>query len=103
MWGTSPEQLKDLLSDGQRQILKERGYCVIALAIYYYWHGGDVHKAEKEIFKGITLRGKYDVVENVFREATVLDLYALDLKFSLASTQLIQKRFQKHYKHISGY
>jgi hypothetical protein len=29
------------------------------IAMYYYWHGGDLQKAEKEIFKGITLKGKY--------------------------------------------
>jgi tetratricopeptide (TPR) repeat protein len=62
------------------------------IAMYYYWHGGDLQKAEKEIFKGITLKGKYDVVENAFKEATLLDPYSLDLKFSLASTQLIQKK-----------
>jgi hypothetical protein len=39
--------------------------------MYYYWHGGDLEKAEKEIFKGITLKGKYDVVEQAFKEATL--------------------------------
>ncbi|MEH7886938.1 ElyC/SanA/YdcF family protein [Bacillus sp. JJ1609] len=63
------------------------------IAMYYYWHGGDIKQAEKDIFKGITLKGKYDVVENAFREATLLDPYDLDLKFSLASTQLIQKKY----------
>jgi tetratricopeptide (TPR) repeat protein len=62
------------------------------IAMYYYWHGGDIQQAEKEIFKGITLKGKYDVVENAFKEATLLDPYDLDLKLSLASTQIIQKK-----------
>lgn len=62
------------------------------MAMYYYWHGGDIKQAEKEIFKGITLKGKYDVVENAFKEAVLLDPYSLDLKFSLASTQIIQKK-----------
>lgn len=62
------------------------------IAMYYYWNGGDIQQAEKEIFKGITLKGKYDVVENAFKEATLLDPYDLDLKFSLASTQIIQKK-----------
>ena len=26
------------------------------IAMYYYWHGGDLQKAEKEIFKGVTLK-----------------------------------------------
>jgi tetratricopeptide (TPR) repeat protein len=63
------------------------------IAMYYYWHGGDIKQAEKDIFKGITLKGKYDVVENAFRQATLLDPYDLDLKFALASTQLIQKKY----------
>jgi tetratricopeptide (TPR) repeat protein len=63
------------------------------IAMYYYWHGGDIKQAEKDIFKGITLKGKYDVVENAFRQAILLDPYDLDLKFSLASTQLIQKKY----------
>jgi vancomycin permeability regulator SanA len=62
------------------------------MAMYYYWHGGDIKQAEKEIFKGITLKGKFDVVENAFKEAVLLDPYDLDLKFSLASTQIIQKK-----------
>jgi tetratricopeptide (TPR) repeat protein len=73
------------------------------IAMYYYWHGGDLQKAEKEIFKGITLKGKYDVVENAFKEATIIDPYNLDLKFSLASTQIIQKKIPEAlqtYKQI---
>jgi tetratricopeptide (TPR) repeat protein len=73
------------------------------IAMYYYWHGGDIQQAEKEIFKGITLKGKYDVVENAFKEATLLDPYDIDLKFSLASTQIIQKKIPdalQTYKQI---
>lgn len=62
------------------------------LAMYYYWHGGDIQQSEKDIFKGITLKGKYDVVENAFKEATLLDPFDLDLKFSLASTLIIEKK-----------
>jgi tetratricopeptide (TPR) repeat protein len=62
------------------------------IAMHYYWHGGDIQKAEKEIFKGITLKGKFDVVENAFKEATIIDPLDNDLKISLASTQIIQKK-----------
>src|SRR4051794_34518348 len=41
-------------------------------AMYYYWHGGDLKQAEEEIFKGITLKGKYDVVEAAYNEAIKL-------------------------------
>jgi uncharacterized SAM-binding protein YcdF (DUF218 family) len=73
------------------------------IAMYYYWHGGDVKKAEEEILQGITLKGKYDVVENAFLQATLIDSHSLDLKFSLASTQIIQKKIPEAlqtYKQI---
>jgi tetratricopeptide (TPR) repeat protein len=68
------------------------------IAMYYYWHGGDIKKAETEIFKGITLKGKYDVVENAFIQATLIDPYSIDLKYSLASTQIIQKKLPEAFQ-----
>lgn len=68
------------------------------IAMYYYWHGGDIKKAETEIFKGITLKGKFDVVENAFIQAALLDPYSIDLKFSLASTQIIQKKLPEAFQ-----
>lgn len=62
------------------------------IAMYYYWHGGDLKQAEEEIFKGITLKGKYDVVEAAYNEAVKLDPNNMELKISLASTQIIQKK-----------
>ena len=60
--------------------------------IFYYWNGGDLKKVEEEFFKGITLKGKYDVVEESFKKASTLDPERLNLKFSVASTQIIQKK-----------
>jgi uncharacterized SAM-binding protein YcdF (DUF218 family) len=60
--------------------------------IYYYWNGGDLKKVEEEFFKGITLKGKYDVVEESFKKASTLEPERLSLKFSVASTQIIQKK-----------
>lgn len=74
-------------SDAQNEIAK-----LAQTGIYYYWHGGDLGKVEKEFFKGITLKGKYDVVENAFKEASALSPYRTDLKFAVASTQIIQKK-----------
>ncbi|WHY86032.1 ElyC/SanA/YdcF family protein [Neobacillus novalis] len=68
------------------------------IAMYYYWHGGDLKQAEEEIFKGITLKGKYDVVEAAYNEAVKLDPHDLDLKISLASTQIIQKKIPEALK-----
>lgn len=64
---------------------------LVQTGIYYYWHGGDLKKVEDEFFKGITLKGKYDVVENSFKEASTLAPNRLDLRFAVASTQIIQK------------
>lgn len=58
----------------------------------FYWNGGDLKKAEKEFFKGITLKGKYDVVENSFKEASALDPERLDLRFGIASSQILQNK-----------
>ena len=60
--------------------------------IFYYWNGGDLKKVEEEFFKGITLKGKYDVVEESFKKASTLDPERLNLRFSVASTQIIQKK-----------
>lgn len=71
--------------------------------MYYYWHGGDVGKNEKHLFKGLTLRGDYDAVARALEEASTLDPYDLDVKFSLASTYLLQKKRPealRTYRHI---
>ncbi|WP_330925124.1 YdcF family protein [Candidatus Sororendozoicomonas aggregata] len=62
---------------------------LIQTGMRYYWEGGDLEKVEKEFFKGITLKGKFDVVEASFEEASELAPQRLDLKFGLASTQII--------------
>ncbi|HJO95258.1 MAG TPA: ElyC/SanA/YdcF family protein [Victivallales bacterium] len=59
-------------------------------AIYFYWHGGDIKKNEDEFFKGITLRGKLDVVEAIFKKAIDLAPRRLDLRFDEASTEILQ-------------
>ncbi len=71
--------------DKQREINE-----LVQTGIYYYWNGGDLKKVENEFFKGITLKGKYDVVEEAFKKASSLDPQRLDLRFSIASTQIIQ-------------
>ena len=55
-------------------------------AIYWFWNGGDLQKAEKEFFKGITLQGNLSVVEQCFLQATLLAPERTDLQFDLAST-----------------
>ncbi|MCP4177529.1 MAG: YdcF family protein [bacterium] len=59
-------------------------------AIYFYWHGGDIKKIENEFFKGVTLRGKLDVVETAFKKAINLAPCRLDLRFDEASTEMLQ-------------
>ena len=58
--------------------------------IYYFWNGGDIAKAEKKYFKGITLRGNLPVVEKCFEKASELAPYRLDLRFDIASTEILQ-------------
>ena len=69
----------------------ERIKTLVDTGMQYYWSGGDVKKAETEIFKGITLHGRYDVVEQSFVEASKLAPERLDFKFAIASSQILQK------------
>ena len=65
---------------------------LVETGMQYYWSGGDVKKAEAEVFKGITLHGRYDVVEQAFAEASTLAPERLDFRYAVASTQIIQKK-----------
>jgi uncharacterized SAM-binding protein YcdF (DUF218 family) len=58
--------------------------------IYYFWNGGDIAKAEQKYFKGITLRGNLPVVEKCYEKASELAPYRLDLRFDIASTEILQ-------------
>jgi len=64
---------------------------LVDTGMQYYWSGGDVKKAEAEGFKGITLHGRYDVVEKAFAEASSLAPERLDFRFAVASSQILQK------------
>lgn len=68
---------------------------LVDTGMQYYWSGGDVKKAEAEVFKGITLHGKYDVVEAAFAEAAKLAPERLDFLYAVASTQVIQKKLDE--------
>jgi tetratricopeptide (TPR) repeat protein len=68
----------------------ERVQSLVALAMQAYWTGGD-SKAAEALLKGVTLHGRYDVVERAFSEASALAPSRLDLRFAVASTQLLQK------------
>lgn len=81
----------------------ERISALEEIAMHYYWYGGDMKQAEKELFQGITLHGDYDVVEQSFARAAVIDPYDTDLKRSLASAQILQKKIPdalKTYEEI---
>jgi uncharacterized SAM-binding protein YcdF (DUF218 family) len=70
----------------------ERIQTLIDTGMEYYWSGGDVKKAEAEVFKGITLHGRYDVVEQAFAEAAALAPERTDFLFGVASSQILQKQ-----------
>lgn len=76
----------------------ERIAALEEIAMHYYWYGGDMKKAEKELFQGITLHGDYDVVEQSFARATVIDPYDVELKRSLASAQILQDKIPEALK-----
>lgn len=67
----------------------------IQTGMQYYWEGGDIKKAEKDVFKGITLGGKYDLVEKAFKYASDNEPNNLNLRFGIAAAQLSQKKFNQ--------
>lgn len=69
----------------------ERIQALKDITMHFYWYGGDLKVAEEEVFKGITLHGDYDVVEEAFKQAAIIEPHDLDLKYALASTQILQK------------
>ncbi|GGA94614.1 transporter [Brucella endophytica] len=75
---------------------------LVDTGMQYYWSGGDVKKAEAEVFKGITLHGKYDVVEAAFKEASTLAPERLDFQYAIASTQIIQKKLAEAQTTFQG-
>ncbi|MFC7395560.1 ElyC/SanA/YdcF family protein [Scopulibacillus cellulosilyticus] len=59
------------------------------IAMYYNWHhDSNIKEAKEELFGNTPLHDNLDVVEAAFREASVMDPYDSDLKYSLASTQI---------------
>lgn len=68
----------------------ERVQALVALAMQAYWTGGDP-KAAEALLKGVTLHGRYDVVEKAFAEASRLEPARIDLLYDLASTQMLRK------------
>ena len=64
------------------------------IAMTYYLGNGDLETA-KELFPGIDPENKYDVMEEAFRQASMIDPYNLDLKYALASLQILKKDIPK--------
>ncbi len=68
---------------------------LVDTGMHYYWSGGDIKKAEAEVFKGITLHGRYDVVEQAFAEASKLAPERIDLRYGIASARILQKKLDE--------
>src|SRR5699024_9101265 len=95
----SEESIEDLFKKVKNNSpTSERIEALEDIAMHYYWYGGDLKVAEEEIFKGITLHGDYDAVEEAFKLATEIEPYDTDLKYALASTQILQKKIPEALK-----
>ncbi|MFL2140873.1 ElyC/SanA/YdcF family protein [Ruoffia sp. FAM 26254] len=84
----TPEELFEQVQNNAPT--QERLDALVDIAMHYYWYGGDLNVAEEEFFQGITLHGDYDVVEESFRQATIIDPLDTDLRRSLAAAQVLQ-------------
>src|SRR5699024_4377841 len=61
------------------------------IAMTYYFGHGDLEEAENELFPEADIEDKYDVMREAFNRASVIDPYNLDLKFSLASIDILKR------------
>lgn len=60
------------------------------IAMIYYTGQGDLAEAE-EIFAGKSFEKKNDVVEEAFKQASLIDPYDMDLMYSLASVYIFKR------------
>lgn len=89
-----------VLAAGQTDAARIRE--LVDTGMHYYWSGGDVKKAEAEVFKGITLHGRYDVVEQAFAEASALSPERLDFRYAVASARILQKNIDGAIETYTG-
>lgn len=75
---------------------------LVDTGMHYYWSGGDIKKAEAEVFKGITLHGRYDVVEQAFTQASALSPERLDFRYAIASARILQKNTDGAIETLTG-
>lgn len=73
----------------------ERIHNLEDIAMTYYFGQGDLEIAETELFPGIEVENKYDVMEEAFKRASTIDPYHLDSKYSLASVQILNKEIDE--------
>lgn len=72
-------------------------------AIYYYWNGNKLKENEKKIFKGVTIKSNFGVMEKIFKEAINIDPADENLQMDLASTYRMQNKndeAMKIYRNI---
>ncbi len=72
------------------------------IAMHYYWNGGDLTQVEEDFFQGVTLHGDYDVVAEAMAQAVEIDPYDLDLRYGLASAQLLQDDVEASLETLDG-
>ncbi|GAA2176395.1 ElyC/SanA/YdcF family protein [Agrococcus versicolor] len=80
----------------------ERVQALTDIAMHYYWDGGDLAEVEEEFFQGVTLHGDYDVVAEAMAQAVEIDPHDLDLRYGLASAQLLQDDVAASLETLDG-
>lgn len=64
-------------------------------AIYYYWNGNKLKENEKKIFKGVTIKSNFVLMEKIFKEAINIDPSDENLQMDLASIYRMQNANEK--------
>lgn len=84
-------QATDTIDLQKRVPTMERINTLEEIAMTYYFGYGDLEEAETELFPEADIEDKYDVMREAFNRASVIDPYNLDLKFSLASIDILKR------------
>lgn len=74
---------------------KQRISDLTSTAIYYYWNGGKLKQNEKKIFKGVTIKSNFGIIEHLFKQAIKLDPQDTNLQMDLASTYRMEEKDSK--------
>lgn len=77
---------------------------IVQAGLSFYWHGGSVSKAERQVFQGLTVQGRMDKVQNAFDRASALEPESYSYAMGAAFVRIAEKKIpeaQQRYSEIA--